>query len=104
MSALAPAERSQGWIDLNADAGEGFDSPALFAAISSANIACGGHAGDAASMRAAVELARAGRVATICLHSDAPGAAELAAAIRRALERHSYLVRPFAAPSRIGTA
>jgi 5-oxoprolinase (ATP-hydrolysing) subunit A len=44
-------------IDLNADAGEGFDSPELFAAISSASIACGGHAGDGPSMRRAVELA-----------------------------------------------
>ena len=246
-----PSEQSEERIDLNADAGEGFDSPELFAAISSANIACGGHAGDESSMRTAVELARArgvaigahpgyvdrqrfgrvetgdsaaaiaeivrrqvarlsevassagvpvayvkphgalyhrvivdaeaaralvgsvvaldpgltivgfpdsellvaarsvglpgiaegfadrrygadgrlvarkeadsqlrenqaidqalrlareGRVGTICLHSDAPGAAELATAIRRALEGHSFVVRPFVAPSRIGAA
>ena len=49
-----------GWIDLNADLGETVDGlptaddEAMFAVISSASIACGGHAGDAASMRAAV--------------------------------------------------
>lgn len=52
-------------IDLNADLGETVDGAptaddeAMFAVISSASVACGGHAGDAASMRAAVE--RAGR-------------------------------------------
>jgi UPF0271 protein len=50
-------------IDLNADAGEGFDSPELFGSISSANVACGGHAGDEASIRGALELARACGVA-----------------------------------------
>lgn len=44
-------------IDLNADAGEGGgQDEALFAAgITSANIACGGHAGDAVSMAEACE-------------------------------------------------
>ncbi|MFJ4037322.1 5-oxoprolinase subunit PxpA [Microbacterium sp. NPDC090007] len=52
-------------VDLNADLGETVegmptaDDEAMFAVISSANVACGGHAGDAASMRAAVD--RAGR-------------------------------------------
>ncbi len=47
-------------IDLNADLGEGMpDDEALMAFISSANIACGGHAGDADSMRRAVDA---------CLH------------------------------------
>ena len=52
-------------IDLNADLGETVegiptaDDEAMFAVISSASIACGGHAGDAASMREAV--ARAAR-------------------------------------------
>lgn len=47
-------------IDLNADVGEGaFDDAALFAAgITSANIACGAHAGDGLTMRASVLLAR----------------------------------------------
>ncbi|WP_404431185.1 LamB/YcsF family protein [Microbacterium lacus] len=46
-------------IDLNADLGETVDGVptaddgAMFAVISSASIACGGHAGDAATMRAA---------------------------------------------------
>ncbi|KQM39870.1 UPF0271 protein [Microbacterium testaceum StLB037] len=52
-------------VDLNADLGETVDGvptaddDAMFAVISSASIACGGHAGDAGAMRASVE--RAGR-------------------------------------------
>ncbi|HEY5801714.1 MAG TPA: 5-oxoprolinase subunit PxpA [Burkholderiaceae bacterium] len=47
-------------IDLNADLGEGMgDDDAILACVSSANIACGGHAGDAASMRQAVRAAKA---------------------------------------------
>jgi UPF0271 protein len=46
-------------IDLNCDLGEGFGHDAeLMTVITSANIACGGHAGDDASMRTTVELAR----------------------------------------------
>jgi UPF0271 protein len=50
-------------IDLNADLGETVDGvptaddEAMFAVISSASIACGGHAGDAGSMRDAVARA-----------------------------------------------
>ena len=50
-------------IDLNADLGETVDGvptaddEAIFAVISSASIACGGHAGDAATMRASVARA-----------------------------------------------
>lgn len=50
-------------IDLNADLGETVDGvptaddEAMFAVISSANVACGGHAGDTASMRASVDRA-----------------------------------------------
>ncbi len=50
-------------VDLNADLGETVDGmptaddEAMFAVISSANVACGGHAGDAASMADAVERA-----------------------------------------------
>ncbi|MFT4137280.1 5-oxoprolinase subunit PxpA [Microbacterium sp.] len=54
-------------IDLNADLGESVDGvptaddAAMFAVVSSASIACGGHAGDAASMADAVaRAARAG--------------------------------------------
>jgi UPF0271 protein len=44
-------------IDLNADVGEIAGEEPLYALISSANIACGGHAGDETSMRRSVELA-----------------------------------------------
>lgn len=45
-------------LDLNCDLGEGSaNDAALMPWISSANIACGGHAGDEATMRAAVALA-----------------------------------------------
>lgn len=56
-------------IDLNADLGETVDGEptadddAMFALISSASIACGGHAGDAVSMRASVARAAAHGVA-----------------------------------------
>ena len=48
-------------IDLNCDMGELPDAAleeALMPHITSANVACGGHAGDAATMRRTVELAR----------------------------------------------
>ncbi len=46
-------------IDLNADVGEGLDAAdeAILPLITSANIACGGHAGDLRTMRTTVELA-----------------------------------------------
>ncbi|MFS0792817.1 5-oxoprolinase subunit PxpA [Microbacterium sp. 1P10AE] len=50
-------------VDLNADLGETVDGmptaddEAMFALVSSASVACGGHAGDDASMRASVERA-----------------------------------------------
>jgi UPF0271 protein len=44
----------------------------------------------------AVELARSGRVDSICLHGDTPGAAALARAVRSALERDGIEIRPFA--------
>ncbi|HET9835104.1 MAG TPA: 5-oxoprolinase subunit PxpA [Rhodanobacteraceae bacterium] len=43
-------------IDLNADLGEGYDDGAVMPHISSANIACGFHAGDAETMHRTVEL------------------------------------------------
>jgi 5-oxoprolinase (ATP-hydrolysing) subunit A len=48
-------------IDLNCDMGELADAAleeALMAHITSANVACGGHAGDTAGMRRTVEMAR----------------------------------------------
>jgi UPF0271 protein len=51
-------------IDLNCDLGEGVgDDQPLMALISSASIACGGHAGDEHTMRVAVESAVRYRVA-----------------------------------------
>jgi UPF0271 protein len=56
-------------IDLNADLGEGFgawragDDDALLALVSSANVACGFHAGDPVVMRRTVEAAAARGVA-----------------------------------------
>jgi UPF0271 protein len=45
-------------IDLNADVGEGFDADqALLRVVTSANVACGFHAGDAGTMRATCALA-----------------------------------------------
>lgn len=44
-------------IELNADIGEGCDDASLMPFLARASIACGGHAGDAASMAAALRLA-----------------------------------------------
>ncbi|MFD7227493.1 LamB/YcsF family protein [Streptomyces sp. NPDC059881] len=55
-------------IDLNADLGEGFgrwrltDDEALLSVVTSANVACGFHAGDAATMRRVCTLAAEHRV------------------------------------------
>lgn len=50
-------------VDLNADMGEGAPSDArLMLRVTSANIACGGHAGDGDTMRRTVELAIKHRV------------------------------------------
>lgn len=47
-------------IDLNADMGEGIgNDAALLAIVTSASIACGGHAGDSGTMRATLRAARA---------------------------------------------
>jgi UPF0271 protein len=53
-------------IELNADIGEGWDDAALLPYLARASIACGGHAGDEASMRAALDAAAA--------HGVLPGA------------------------------
>ena len=44
-------------MDLNADIGEGCDDARLMPYLTRVSIACGGHAGDAASMEAALRLA-----------------------------------------------
>ena len=60
-------------LDLNADLGEGMGADeALLEIVSSASVACGGHAGDDATMRAAIRAAKAGGV-TIGAH---PGFAD----------------------------
>ncbi|CAD7337136.1 MULTISPECIES: LamB/YcsF family protein [unclassified Sphingobium] len=57
-------------IDLNADMGEGFgpwlmgDDEAMFALVSSANVACGGHASDPDTMFRTLSLARQHKVVT----------------------------------------
>jgi histidinol-phosphate/aromatic aminotransferase/cobyric acid decarboxylase-like protein len=58
-------------IDLNVDAGESFgawrmgDDAALFAAVSSANLACGFHAGDPGTIRVALAAAIEAGVAAL---------------------------------------
>ena len=68
-------------LNLNADLGEGFgpwrltDDAALMELVTSANVACGGHAGDAATMVRACALA-ADRGVSIGAHpgyDDKPG-------------------------------
>lgn len=57
-ASATPAGSGELSIDLNCDMGEGMDTDAaIFPFISSANIACGYHAGDADTMRRTVELA-----------------------------------------------
>ncbi|MEN3583802.1 5-oxoprolinase subunit PxpA [Streptomyces sp. ZYX-F-203] len=85
-------------IDLNADLGEGFgrwhltDDVALLSVVTSANVACGFHAGDAATMRRVCELAaeRGVRIGAQVSYRDLAGfgrramdvpAAELAAEV-----------------------
>jgi len=71
-------------LDLNADLGEGgADDAGLLALATSANIACGGHAGDAASMRSTVALALQHGVA-LGAHPSHPDRAHFG---RRALQR-----------------
>lgn len=84
---------------LNIDLGELPDEPAeLYALATVVNVACGGHAGDDASMARAVELARAAG-ATVAAHPSYPDRAgfgrrtmaitpaELAASVREQLGR-----------------
>jgi len=49
-------------IDLNFDGGEGEDDAAILPFVTTVNVACGAHAGDEATMRATVRLAKAGGV------------------------------------------
>ena len=59
-------------IDLNADLGEGEATDAgLLGIVTSCNVACGGHAGDPATMAATLELARQNKV-TVGAHPSYP--------------------------------
>lgn len=100
---------------LNIDLGELPDEPSeLYALCTQANVACGGHAGDEASMRRAVSLARASgaRVAAHPSYPDRAGfgrtsmpiaPAELAASVEaqcralRALAGEVSIVKPHGA-------
>jgi UPF0271 protein len=53
------------------------------------------HDPDAAA-HAALRLARAGRIRTICVHGDTPGAVEMARRVRAALEAEGLLIGAFA--------
>ncbi|MFN3544572.1 MAG: 5-oxoprolinase subunit PxpA [Thiobacillus sp.] len=72
-------------IELNADIGEGCDDAALMPFVARVSIACGGHAGDAASMRAALELAAA-HGAAVGAHPSYPD--------RAGFGRHALPARP----------
>ena len=86
-------------IDLNADLGESEAAlhdgtqEALLSLITSANIACGGHAGDAAMMSATVAQCRQYGVA-IGAHPSYPDRANFGRAVRHALEQHGFTLRP----------
>src|SRR5437588_6086056 len=68
-------------IDLNADLGEGFggrqltDDEALLTMVTSANVACGFHAGDPSTMRkvCALAAARGVRIGAQVSYHDLPG-------------------------------
>ena len=71
-------------IDLNADVGEGCGTDEeLFELVTSANVACGAHAGDATTMRATVRAARE-RGVTVGAHPSYPDRANFG---RVAMER-----------------
>lgn len=70
-------------LDLNADVGEGCDDDALLPLVTSINVACGFHAGDAPTMQRTLE-----RAATLGLRAGAhPGFADREHFGRRELDR-----------------
>ncbi len=72
MSTSRWEERQGSSCDINCDLGEGVgDDAAVMPFVSTASIACGGHAGDAATMRATIAAARAAYV-TIGAHPSYP--------------------------------
>lgn len=58
-------------IDLNFDGGEGEDDAALMPFVTTVNVACGAHAGDEATMRATLRLAKA-RGVSVFAHPSYP--------------------------------
>ena len=65
--ALRPRGTEERWIDLNADAGEGFDDAGLLEYVTSVNVSCGGHVGSSETIARTVALA-AERSASIGAH------------------------------------
>lgn len=57
MTATEPPDVGRTEIDLNGDVGEGFDDRDFVPLLTSASIACGGHAGDHETMRRTIDLA-----------------------------------------------
>lgn len=99
-------------IDMNSDMGESFgrwtlgDDEALLDVVSSANVACGFHAGDPSVMLRTLSYA-ASRVAidgtvvplnadSVCVHGDSPSAVAMARAVRARLESEGVAIRAFA--------
>ncbi len=78
------------YVDLNADLGEGMlGDAALLTVVTSANVACGGHAGDAATMRRTLAAAQQHGV-TVGAH---PGWADPAHFGRRAMPLSAESIR-----------
>lgn len=106
-------------VDLNSDMGGAFGAwrmgadAALLDIVTSANVACGLHAGDpevhdpAFAAERAVRMVRHGAVETvsgkrlttpvhsICVHGDTAGAVAVAGAVRASLRAARIAVRPF---------
>jgi lactam utilization protein B len=94
---------------INCDMGEGFgiwrlgDDAAIMPSIHIANVACGFHGSDFNHMRTTVRLAkrhgvRVGptlrcrvKTATICVHSDTPGADQVVRILRETLQAEGIL-------------
>jgi UPF0271 protein len=51
----------------------------------------------ARAVQQAVEMAKSGRYDTICIHGDSPGAGQVAAAVRRALDEAGVATGPLSA-------
>ena len=54
---MRPRGAEERWIDLNADAGEGFDDAGLLEYVTSVNVSCGGHVGSSETIARTVALA-----------------------------------------------